>query len=263
MKKRRGIKPPASARIRRAAHLSCAGYSYPKIARILEISKQSVSAWKRKYPKIWEKAVKEWPLIFTHKLGSVEINAKALMHVYLIEKKSLRWIRDNMNIPIGRSQRCLAYLAIPIRKDSVQVHLNLDAVLDMNWMVKKYESGASLLELSRATGMSIGTIRSRLVDAGVDIRDIASAKRVSSARAKGKGKIRRQTLIRLRVSELLYQEGHTLSEIAKAFGVTRQLIHHLTTHQEWSTPIKRRKGLGYIPVKKAAKLVEKMEKNKD
>ena len=264
---KRGRKQPAPATIRRAAHMACAGKSYMKTGECLGKSKATIASWKRKYPKIWDAAVAQWP-IFNHGLARQPLNAEQILDLYCDQQLSLEQVCRETQIEKPRLIRFLDYLGIERRRDSEQNIQNTLNDLDIKKLCHRYRRGASLQQLASGTGKAIGTIRRRLVAAGVQIRGNHAAKNLQKKRQKvpklkKDGTPRRRnplTIARIKTADVLYKRGHNYVEIATALGnLSRQAIGHYTDDPLWTSPLRNIRndpGRGFVPHTNAKELLD-------
>ena len=272
-KKSRGPKPPNKNTIRRAAHMACAGLTYKEIApKFGKRCHITIAKWRKRYPKIWDEAVAQWP-IFNHKLGDVPLNAEKLLKAYCEEKQSISSIKKNLGITPTRTIRFLNYVGIPRRKDSSQNFQNTKNDLDIQSFATRYRKGETLQRLSAEAGKSMNTLKRHLKEAGVKIRGNTEAqllkgkqnrhlksKVVASSTLKKNGTPRKhnpQKIARIKVAQVLYERGHNLSEIAAALKVTRAAAYLWPKDELWEVPIREKNdtGLGFIPVTNANELM--------
>ena len=268
-KKQRGRKPPPPKLIKRAAHMRCAGRTFEEIGAVLGKARLTIFKWQRKYASVWQEACSEWP-IFDHKLAAVPLDAEALLHAYCVEKQSLTQILVEQRIPKTRSIRMLAYLGVPRRQDSEQVHQNTANCLDIETLAKKYQQGRTLQQLSRETGFSINTVRVHLEKAGVTMRGIAEAKRWASSltaleilerlEQQEIGRRNPEVVARLYAAQVLYAQRHNVGEIALARDRTRACVYQwIEDHPLWvidRRPCLRDEGRGFVPYPRVVPLIE-------
>ena len=269
-KKSRGPKPPNKNTIRRAAHMACAGLTYKEIApKFGKRCHITIAKWRKRYPKIWDEAVNQWP-IFNHRLGDVPLNAEKLLRAYCEEKQSLSSIKKNLGISPTRTIRFLNYVGIQRRKDSAQNIQNTKNDLDIQTLADRYRKGETLQRLSAESGKSMNTLKRHLKEAGVKIRgnqeaQLLKAKQnrplkmaVSSTFKKDGTPHHAKKVARIKVAQILYERGHNLSEIAAALKVTRAAAYLWPKDELWEIPIREKNdtGLGFIPVTNTNELME-------
>ena len=255
MKKTRGLPPPRHCKIIRVVHIICAGKTYKEAGAVLGVSKETVGSWKRKYRSIWNSAMESWP-IFHHKLAAIPLNAEKVIHAYCVEMKSLSQIEAEMGLRKARVIRFLKYVAIPRRKDAVQVAQNTANRLAIHKVASTYKNGTSLKDLSMQTGFSINTIKAHLEKAGVRIRGVSEAKRVSGKKRQRrrtgnqKRKQSQKTAERIALAKRWYTEEHNTSEIALGLGISRQAVDYYFAHPLWDIPRRAELydiGRGFVP----------------
>jgi transposase-like protein len=90
------------------------------------------------------------------------------------------------------------------------------------WAVAAYRDGRSVGSIAREVGLSLSTVRVRLLEAGVDIRRSGWRQERLKPQRKNPRLQARDSEIRQR-----YTSGQTLSVIAREFGVSKQRVFQI------------------------------------
>ena len=87
--------------------------------------------------------------------------------------------------------------------------------IDMSVVTEKYHSGMTIQEVADEIGVSYGTLRQRLIDQGVTIRDAG----VSGGKGYRKGQALLNNIEKNMLARL-YLAGYTTRQLGERFGIT-------------------------------------------